>query len=137
MELESLLRLRQQVFMLEQQSLYEDIDGLDQRSWHLLLIADARLAGYARLRADEQKRCYKFERLVLLPDYRGQGIGQQLVTELLSKAAQLGDYQRFELSAQTPLQSFYGRFGWRTVGDAYDDGGVEHIDMVLNRSQSK
>lgn len=125
------LRLRQQVFILEQQSIYEDIDNLDQHSWHLLIHTENGLAGYARLRADSHARAYKFERLVLAPEYRGHGLGKALMQQLLAKSAALGHHRQLKLSAQAHLVAFYEGFGFQAVGEAYDDGGILHRDMTL------
>ncbi|MDF2178086.1 GNAT family N-acetyltransferase [Aliiglaciecola sp. CAU 1673] len=130
----ALLRLRQQVFILEQQSIYEDLDDLDQQSWHLLIKDDNRLAGYARLRADITAYAYKFERLVLDPQYRSQGLGKVLMQQLLAKSAELGQFSKLKLSAQSHLVPFYQRFGFAAIGQEYDDGGIPHRDMIGEHS---
>ncbi|WP_102796047.1 GNAT family N-acetyltransferase [Bowmanella denitrificans] len=130
LELHNIFALRQQVFIVEQQSIYTDIDGLDPASWHLLLeTADKVLLGYARLRADRALGCYKFERILLAEPARGTGLAGQLIEQLLDKAAQLREYSLLKLSAQSHLQDFYAKWGFIAMGLEYDDGGILHRDM--------
>ncbi|GAB3032129.1 GNAT family N-acetyltransferase [Bowmanella dokdonensis] len=127
--LQAIFRLRQQVFIIEQQSIYADIDGLDPQSWHLLLQSQGQLQGYARLRGDSQQSCYKFERLVLAPPCRGQGAGRLLISQLIDKAMTLNEYPLLKLGAQCQLIDFYRQWHFEVVGEPYDDGGILHQDM--------
>lgn len=130
LELQAVFALRQQVFIIEQQSIYTDIDGLDADSWHLLgEDQGGQLVAYARLRGDRQSGCYKFERIVLAPEARGCGLGDMLMQQLLDKAAQGAEFSTLKLSAQSHLQGFYAKWGFIGVGEEYDDGGILHRDM--------
>lgn len=137
LELQAVFALRQQVFIVEQQSIYTDIDGLDLESWHLLGESEnGALLAYARLRGDKYQRCYKFERIVLAPQARGCGAGATLMQQLLDKATELAEFPKLKLSAQSHLQSFYSK--WQFVGEGaeYDDGGILHRDMQRPLSSS-
>lgn len=127
--LQSIWALRQQVFIIEQQSIYSDIDGLDPQAWHLLLEQQGQLVGYARLLGDSAYDCYRLQRIVLAKEVRGQGLGSRLMAQLISKAQALQQHSQLRLSAQVRLQNFYRNLGFQPRGCEYDDGGIMHIDM--------
>ncbi|WP_088332230.1 GNAT family N-acetyltransferase [Lacimicrobium sp. SS2-24] len=127
--LERILALRQQVFIIEQQSIYADIDGLDPISWHVLLEHEQQLFGYARLFPDDEGKCYRLQRIVLAKNARGMGQGKALMESLIGKAQSLQDYPDLQLSAQVHLQDFYRGWGFTPKGPEYDDGGILHVDM--------
>ncbi|MBC3766737.1 GNAT family N-acetyltransferase [Neptunicella marina] len=128
--LQSILRLRQQIFIIEQQSIYPDIDGLDEESWHLLLQTNKKLVGYLRVR--ETREELRIERVVLDPEHRGKGFGEQLMQRALRKCVQIDPVGKkaVTLGAQTSIQHFYQQLSFEPVGKPFDDGGIEHIKMV-------
>jgi ElaA protein len=130
--LEAILELRQRIFVIEQQSIYPDIDGLDKSALHLVMQADdGEMIGYVRLRELAAKHCWKIERVLLLQEYRGTGIGQNLIEESMRKARELHPQHNMKLSSQCNATDFYKRFGFSEKGAVYDDGGIDHIDMML------
>ncbi|MCC2616850.1 GNAT family N-acetyltransferase [Aestuariibacter halophilus] len=129
-ELYAVLKLRQDVFVLEQQSLYGDLDDLDQVSLHLLWGQPSEMAAYLRLR-EEQGQCVKIERVVTAAHARGRGLAGQLMDRALSEAHQRWPELPVRLSAQVEVIEFYRRRGFVVCSDPYDDGGIDHVDMVL------
>lgn len=127
--MQSIWALRQQVFIIEQQSIYADIDGLDPQAWHLLLEKQGQLLGYARLLGDTDCDCFRFQRIVLAPQARGQGLGSRLMELLMAKSNALKEHTLVRLSAQVHLQEYYQKWGFKPHGAEYDDGGIMHIDM--------
>ncbi|ALS97736.1 GNAT family N-acetyltransferase [Lacimicrobium alkaliphilum] len=127
--LQAIWALRQQVFIIEQQSIYADIDGLDPHAWHVLLEQQGQLVGYARLLGDSAFDCYRLQRIVLANEVRGQGLGNRLMAQLIAKAQALNEHCQLRLSAQVHLQHFYQNLGFQSQGSEYDDGGIMHIDM--------
>ncbi|MBW3140172.1 GNAT family N-acetyltransferase [Ferrimonas balearica] len=128
-QLYAVLRLREQVFMLEQNSLYEELDNLDQQSEHLLATADGELMGYLRLLAPADGPV-KLGRIVLAKAARGTGLGPTLIREGLARAASQYPSRPVKISAQLALKDYYGQFGFVGTSEPYDDGGVLHLDMV-------
>ena len=126
-------QLRQDVFILEQQSIYSDLDGLDQQAMHFLCFPaqqpDAQLVGYARYRQGHQAHEFKIERVVLAKAARGTGLGKRLMQTLLGDIQQQCPKPLISLSAQLDAQAFYQLLGFVAQGDSYDDGGIEHITM--------
>lgn len=134
-ELYAVLELRQRVFVIEQASLFADIDGRDREADHLLMHGkDGALHGYLRVFAPGiVGEAASFGRVVVGEAARGSGLGRELVAEGLTFLARRHPGAQVAISAQEHLQRFYGAFGFETVSDPYDDAGIPHVDMVLRR----
>jgi ElaA protein len=127
-----LLRLRQQVFVVEQNSPYPDLDGLDQRAHHLLLADDRTLCGCLRLLAPaEDGPMARIGRVCIARHLRRRGLGHRLMAEALAFCREHHRGQVVALSAQLPLVPFYESYGFAAIGDPYDDFGVAHTEMRL------
>lgn len=126
------LQLRESVFVVEQNSIYQDLDGLDQDAWHLSgRDGNGRLIAYARLLAPGVKYgdASAIGRVLLDPQRRGTGLGRQLLAEAVQRCETLFPGQPIMLSAQLAAQGFYLPFGFVPVSEPYDDGGIPHLDM--------
>ncbi len=127
-----MLQLRDRVFVVEQQSIYGDVDGVDLHCHHLQgRDGHGKLQAYARLIAPGEKYpdASAIGRVVLEPAARGKGLGQQLLAEAVNHCLQLWPTAPIMLSAQTAAQGLYERFGFVAVSQPYDDGGILHVDM--------
>lgn len=125
------LALRSRVFVLEQGP-YLDADGLDQHAWHLLG-RDAAGVLHAYLRVVDPGHKYdepSVGRVVTSPERRGQGVGHALMGEAVARLAQTWPGRGNRISAQAHLQRYYGRWGYATVGDAYLEDGIPHVQML-------
>lgn len=129
-QLYQILTLRQQVFMLEQNSLYLDLDGLDQQALHLCCWCNSQLAAYSRIRILPGKKQAKIERVVVAQKHRGQGLADKMMTLSMQHIRQQ-PVNEVRLSAQVSVLSFYQKWQFVTQGEVYDDGGVPHQDMCL------
>lgn len=125
--------LRQQVFVLEQSCLYPDIDGIDLVAFHLLgRNAQSALLAYLRIIPPLGKYPGPaIGRVLTSSDARGGGMGRQLMVEGISRTRTLYARQTIYLSAQTYLLGFYTSLGFAAYGDAFDEDGIEHIQMSL------
>lgn len=126
------LALRDQVFVVEQDSIYGDIDGVDKHCWHLCGYDSAdRLAAYARLIApgDKYDDASAIGRVVLTPAWRGSGAGKALLAEAVQQCLRLWPNTPIMLSAQADKLAFYSAFGFVAVSAPYDDGGILHVTM--------
>ena len=130
-QLYAILKLRQDVFINEQQSIYPDIDELDKEALHMQIFHKQQLAAYCRLRPDARLSCYKIERVVTHPLHRGRGLGKQLMTAALTEIRRSGSYMKVALSAQLQVVDFYASWGFVATGEIYDDGGIMHRDMWM------
>ncbi|MEQ6289882.1 GNAT family N-acetyltransferase [Vogesella sp. GCM10023246] len=126
------LQLRDRVFVLEQQSLYGDIDGADLECWHLSgRDAHGQLLAYARLIAPGVKYpdASAIGRVVIPQPLRGSGLAKPLMQQAVNHCLALFPGRAIMLSAQADRQGFYESFDFRPVSAPYDDGGILHLDM--------
>lgn len=127
-----MLRLRDRVFVLEQQSIYGDLDGLDQTAWHLCgRDGNGALVAYARLFApgDKYPDAAAITRVVVEQAWRGHGIGRRLMDQVLEQCRRLFPGAVQQLSAQVDAAGFYQSYGFVQTSAPYDDGGILHADM--------
>ncbi len=127
------LRLRSEVFVVEQGCAYPDMDDHDLVAWHLTgTDASGRLLGVARLLPPGEK--YEepsLGRVTVTPASRGTGASHLLVDEALRKAAAEYPGYGHRIQAQAYLQRFYGSHGFEPQGEVYLEDGIPHIDMTL------
>ena len=132
-ELYAILRLRQRVFVLEQQCPFVDSDDLDQQSWHLMCYAgDGTLAAYSRLLPVglSYPGYASIGRVVSDTNLRKEGYGKLLMTESLVRCRELFGEAQLKIGAQLYLKKFYESFGFVAVGDVYLEDGIDHIHMI-------
>ena len=133
-ELYALAKLRQQVFIVEQNSIYSDLDDHDQAAIHYLDFGQlGKLTVYARYRYRDSPNEVKIERVVLDKSARGKGQGKRLMNRMLNDINIHFPETRIVLSSQLDACSFYRSLGFTTQGESYDDGGIEHIGMFYQR----
>ena len=134
-DLYAVVRLREAVFIVEQNCPYPDSDGRDPDAWHLLgwekRSSGRALIAYARIfepgvRYDEGS----IGRVVTGPDVRGTGKGRALMAEALRRFDSLAPGQPIRIAAQRRLEDFYLGLGFRTVSDPYEEDGIIHVDML-------
>jgi ElaA protein len=130
-ELYAVLALRQNVLVVEQASPYPDLDFVDQAADHLLVTDNETLIGYARCHAPlAGSTCASFGRVVVAQQYRGKGLGKELISRVIARLAE-GPGPDILIGAQLYLEEFYADFGFTRDGEPYDDVGVAHIKMRL------
>ena len=132
-ELYELLKLRQDVFIIEQACIYPELDDIDQDSTHLL-VRDDKGALVACLRVVAPGARYEepsIGRLVVRKDARGRGLARELMTVAIAKCRELYPSRPIRIQAQRYLEKFYASLGFAPIGQPYDEAGIMHIDMVL------
>lgn len=128
-ELYDLLRLRAEVFVVEQECPYQDLDGRDREASHLLGLEEGRVESYARwYPAGDHVR---LGRIVTSPRVRGRGHGRALVMEALRRIAEDHPGKPVLIHAQARLERFYRALGFETRGESFDEDGIPHVRMVL------
>lgn len=128
----ALLQLRIDVFMLEQDCLYQELDNKDLHATHLLVYDKEVLMGYARVLFDEEKNALSFGRLVTDKSARGKGVGKAIMDNIMNYFKAHHPDTPITISAQCYLIEFYQRFGFKAKGEEYKEDGLPHICMVHN-----
>lgn len=130
-ELYEILQLRSEVFVLEQDCLYQDIDGSDSKAWHVLGKEKGKLIAYARyfLPAIYAKEAV-IGRLLVQKSFRGKGHGHAVLKASLQAIYELYSTTSVCLSAQQYLIGFYESHGFITHGNGYLEDGIPHILML-------
>ncbi|MBB5203696.1 ElaA protein [Inhella inkyongensis] len=126
-----ILRLRSEVFVVEQQCIFQDPDGADDRAWHLGAWQAGGLMAYARLLGPGIKAARpSFGRVITAPAARGQGLGHELVRRALSECERHWPGQGVTIFAQAHLQNYYGAHGFVPVGAPFMEDDILHMEMV-------
>ncbi|WP_174800856.1 GNAT family N-acetyltransferase [Martelella limonii] len=131
-ELYAILKLRVDVFVVEQDCPYPELDGKDADALHLRLFIEGQLAAYARLfpAADGPAR---IGRVVVASDFRGRRLGETLMREAMTACEKLSPEADIAISAQAHLARFYSSLGFVITSDEYLEDGIPHVDMVRAR----
>jgi ElaA protein len=126
----AVLRLRSEVFVMEQQCIFLDADGLDADALHLGAWQQGQLMAYARLLPPGVKAAGPvISRVITAPAARGTGLGHQLNQQALAHIARTWPGQGVTLFAQAHLQPFYARAGFVGVGAEFIEDGIPHREM--------
>lgn len=119
--------IRETVFIKEQ-GFSNEFDETDNTCDHLILYdEDEKAIGCARIFPDEENS-WHIGRVAVLPEFRGKGIGAQLLKEAEKRVRELGG-QKLCLSAQTQAEGFYQKLGYQTVSEPYLDEHCPHVRM--------
>lgn len=134
LELYEIVKARESVFVVEQNCPYQEMDELDPYAWHLSASLNGELAAYARVIDPGLKyENAAIGRVMTLPQFRGSGIGRELVREAITFTERKFPASAISIGAQTYLQAFYESFGFEAVGQPYEENGIAHIKMVRPR----
>jgi ElaA protein len=134
-ELYLLLRLRSEVFVVEQRCAYLDVDGRDLKADHLLAWGPSdRLSGYLRVFApDNVDATAQIGRVVTAPEDRATGLGRWLMHEAIDFIAERHGGVQIKISAQAHLERFYTDFGFRRSSADYLEDGILHCEMLRSK----
>lgn len=133
-ELYAIHRLRNEVFVVEQNCVYQDADDRDQPSWHLCGWNAAELVAYSRIIPPGivYEEC-SIGRVVSSPAYRKTGAGRELMKTSIEKACSLFSTTTIKIGAQLYLQKFYESLGFVQCSGQYLEDGIPHIAMFLRK----
>lgn len=135
-DLYGILQLRAEIFVVEQDCVYQDVDGFDQQALHVmgqLPGAEHRLVCYTRLLPPGVKYDgASIGRVVTRESARGGGNGKALMVNSIAFCQQHWPGEAITISAQQYLQKFYTELGFETLSRPYDEDGIPHIRMQLN-----
>ena len=131
-QINEIFSLRSEVFIVEQECPYQDVDGKDETADHIMLRVDNELVGYTRV---FPKNTYfkeaSFGRAVVKKSHRGEGYGHLLVDKSL-EYLKSKKQSPIKISAQSYLKEFYSSHGFMAKGDEYMEDGIPHTAMYLD-----
>lgn len=131
-DLYRVLKLRQDVFIIEQDCIYDDIDTLDLFSRHLLLYDNESLVAYCRIVPEGAKfDAPSIGRVIVNPDYRSLGKGRVLMEKAL-ELLRGESVSKVIIEGQVYLERFYHSLGFQKKSEPYDVDGIKHILMDIN-----
>jgi ElaA protein len=126
-ELYAITQLRERVFVVEQNCVYLDADGLDLLSRHVWADEAGALRAYLRIVPGGMKFPeLSIGRVIIAPEARGTGLGK----ELMKRGIEAVGGAPIRLGAQAHLEKFYGDLGFVRASEPYDEDGIMHIEMT-------
>lgn len=135
-EFHNILQLRINVFVVEQNCPYPELDGKDEIAYHFYAVADknsSQILAYTRI--FKPGDYYKFAaigRVVVNKRYRNTGLGNELMKNSIQQIEKLFHTTEIKIGAQTYLKKFYETHGFNKVGEEYLEDGIPHIYMIKN-----
>lgn len=135
-ELQAIYRARQQVFAIEQQCIYQDVDGADAASFHLAAWGRERTMPLAYARVVQPGVKYvepSIGRVLTTGAARGMGLGRELVRRAIGHCREIYPDRGIRIAAQSRLERFYAGFGFAVQGERYLEDGIAHTEMSLTR----
>lgn len=134
-ELYEMLKLRVDVFVVEQNCPYPELDNLDQQSVHLAYRENGKILAYARLVPAELKYGVpSIGRVIVDREARGRGLARELVNRSIRFIFTEWKPDEIRLQGQLYLKDFYQSFGFDPISDVYDEDGIPHLDMKLGKN---
>jgi len=128
-DLYAMLKMRVDVFVVEQKCPYPELDGNDPACLHLRLLDGDDLLGCARLWRPTPEARPHIGRVAVSPHHRGKRLGDALMREAIAACQHLYPGEAIELSAQAHLRRFYGALGFEPISEEYLEDDIPHIDM--------
>lgn len=131
-ELYQILRLRSEVFVVEQNCVFLDMDNNDQIAYHTMgWLGDELIATTRLFDIDQSYKGYQsIGRVVGSPRHRGIGAGKALMQYSIKECERLFGKHPIKIGAQLYLKKFYGELGWEQAGEMYYEDEIEHIPMI-------
>ena len=130
-ELYDLLQLRSEVFVVEQDCVYQDIDGKDQIALHVLGFKDEVLVGYTRIfKPGDYFELASIGRVVVKENERKHKYGYDIMDASIKTIKDVFNTTDINISAQCYLKRFYNNLQFFEVGDQYLEDGIPHIAMI-------
>ncbi|WP_293298091.1 GNAT family N-acetyltransferase [Allomuricauda sp.] len=130
-ELYQILRLRSEVFVVEQDCVYQDVDNKDQKALHIIGTKNGEIVAYTRIfKPGDYFNNVSIGRVVVSQDQRKYGLGKRIMQASLAAIDQRFPNQPIEISAQSYLLKFYTELGFKITGEEYLEDGIPHRRML-------
>ncbi|WP_375240056.1 GNAT family N-acetyltransferase [Aurantibacter sp.] len=130
-QLYNLLQLRSEVFVVEQDCVYQDIDYKDQKALHILGIKDHKIVAYTRIfKPADYFELSSIGRVIVKEDQRKFKYGYQIMEASIKAIKDHFNETEIKISAQCYLNKFYNNLGFKNIGETYLEDGIPHIAMI-------
>ena len=133
-EFHNILQLRIDVFVVEQNCPYPELDGKDKFAWHFFAVAEEdpeKIIAYTRIfKPGDYYEQAAIGRVVVNPDFRGKDLGHELIRKSIEAVERLFKTKVIKIGAQTYLKNFYKSHGFSQTGEGYLEDGIPHIHMI-------
>lgn len=132
-----ILKLRQDVFLWEEDIRYPDLDGVDKDAAHVFAVTCENgkevITSYARVYWDRNENHVKIGRVVTAPAYRGEGMSSMVMEDAIAAAWKCFGVPEVWVDAQEHVTSFYERLGFTIASEPFMEAGIKHVKMVFRR----
>lgn len=131
-DLYAILQLRSEVFVVEQNCVFQDMDYNDQKAWHILGSSESKIVAYTRLfKPNDFYEFASIGRVVINPNYRNRKWGNDLMKFSISEIKKHFKVNKITIGAQLYLKKFYENNGFVQTGAIYLEDNIEHIEMKI------
>lgn len=128
-ELYEILKSRAEIFVVEQNCVYQDLDGTDYRSVHVFYEnEEGRTAAYLRLFSKEEKSIVQMGRVLTLK--HGAGLGKKILQEGIKVAKMKMQAEKIYIEAQKYAIGFYEQAGFEVCSEEFLEDGIPHVEMI-------
>lgn len=132
-QLYNIIKERINIFVVEQNCPYYELDDLDIDSYHLFDEEDGEIIAYCRVvPKDLRYKETSIGRVIVKQAYRGKGIASQLLSKAIEFINEELAEKEIKIQAQAHLQQFYGSFGFQPISEVYLEDGIPHVDMKIS-----
>ena len=127
-----ILKLRSEVFVVEQKCAYQDLDNKDEKALHLVGEENNKIIAYTRIfRKGDFFKNSSIGRVLVKKKYRNKDYGRKIMTSSIEKLKKDPKEEKIELSAQKYLLKFYSELGFEKTGEEYLEDNIPHVKMIL------
>ncbi len=134
-EIYKILKIRNEVFIVEQQCAYQDCDGKDKKSYHLYLEDNGEILCYLRiLPKNVSYNEVSIGRVLVNKNYRGKGIAKEMMLKAMNFIEENLNEKEIKIQAQLYLFNFYKSLGFEEVSNEYLEDNIPHIDMLYKKA---
>lgn len=130
-EIYGILKLRNEVFVVEQQCIYQDCDGKDEKSYHLFAEENGKITAYLRIL--EKGVSYSeisIGRVLTKQEYRGKGLAKEMMLKAIEFIENGLNERKIRISAQEYLLNFYSSLRFQKISDVYLEDDIPHVEML-------
>ena len=127
-----ILKLRSEVFVVEQKCAYQDLDNKDEKALHLVGEENNKIIAYTRIfKKGDFFKYSSIGRVLVKKDYRNKNYGRKIMKSSIDRLKKDPKEEKIELSAQKYLLKFYSELGFEKVGEEYLEDNIPHVKMIL------